>query len=407
MVFHLRSKTLLEKIMQNLKTLAALVATALLSVTAIASAQTVTGGGASLPAKLYKGEADSILPSNFTYASTGSGTGRTAFLTNDSSLFPGASGTVHYAGSDSVLTAAQINTYNATYNVAGDANRYGPLIQIPSVGTSVTIPYNNGNANLNLTDAQLCGIFSGRITNWSSISSSRTGAIRVVYRTGSSGTTELLTRFLSTVCAAETTANFPGYTSKLVNNSFATTSTFTSLFKAGALPSTWVPAALSEELYASVYATANAVGYVGPDMIPSLTDATKVARLRGFSPSEVSVQATLDTVAPPTGAAAADPLNWVPVFTNPSTGYPIAGYTNFFLGQCYKNAAVATSLRTTLQKHYTGGNDTAIRAHGFIPLTSTWRTAVLQRFVLQSNAAAINNVSTCGTIGQPGNIGRP
>ena len=61
--------------MNKYKTLAALVATALLATVGAASAQTVTGGGASLPADLYKGSADSILPTNFSYAVTGSGTG--------------------------------------------------------------------------------------------------------------------------------------------------------------------------------------------------------------------------------------------------------------------------------------------------------------------------------------------
>ena len=54
--------------MTKYKTLAALVATALLATAGAASAQTaVTGGGASLPADLYKGQADSILPANFSY----------------------------------------------------------------------------------------------------------------------------------------------------------------------------------------------------------------------------------------------------------------------------------------------------------------------------------------------------
>src|SRR5690606_23740249 len=96
-------------------------------------------------------------------------------------------------------------TYNSTYNVAGDPNRYGPLLQFPSVATSVTIPFNKTGAALNLTDAQVCGIFSGRISTWQGVTGSgRTGAIQVVYRNESSGTSELLTRFLSTVCATET-----------------------------------------------------------------------------------------------------------------------------------------------------------------------------------------------------------
>ena len=73
---------------------------------------------------------------------------------------------------------------------------------------------------------------------------------------------------------------------------------------------------------------------------------------QGFSPDEVSVQATLETAAPPTGAAAENPANWVPVFGNPSAGYPIAGYTNFVFGQCYKNATVGANVRGFLTRHY-------------------------------------------------------
>ncbi len=132
--------------MNKYKTLAALVATALLATAGAASAQTaVTGGGASLPADLYKGSADSILPANFSYAVTGSGTGKKAFLENNSALFS-TTGTVHFAGSDSVLSSTELNTYNSTYNVSGDANRYGALVQIPSVATSVTIPFNKAGS---------------------------------------------------------------------------------------------------------------------------------------------------------------------------------------------------------------------------------------------------------------------
>src|SRR6185437_6227446 len=163
-------------------------------------------------------------------------------------------------------------------------------------------------------------------------------------------------------------------------------------------------------LYNAVYAVDGRIGYVGPDVIPSLTDATKVAKVKSFSPDEVSVQATLETAAPPTGAAAENPANWVPVFGNPSAGYPIAGYTNFVFGQCYKNATFGANVRGFLTRHYgstvvngveQGPNDAAIRAHKFIPLTKAWRDAVRARFATATNAGAVNNPSTCSGIGRP------
>lgn len=395
--------------MNKYKTLAALVATALLATAGAASAQTaVTGGGASLPADLYKGAADSILPANFSYAVTGSGTGKKAFLENNASLFS-TTGTVHFAGSDSVLSSTELSTYNSTYNVSGDTNRYGALVQIPSVATSVTVPFNKAGSAIDLSVAQICGIFSGKITNWSSIDSARSGTIQVVYRGESSGTSELLARFLTAACQP---ADVSGTTLKLTNGvpAFSVQSTFANLFTT--VPSNFIaaPATGGTALYNAVYAADGRIGYVGPDVIPSLTDATKVAKVKGFSPDEVSVQATLETAAPPTGAAAENPANWVPVFGNPSAGYPIAGYTNFVFGLCYKNATVGANVRGFLTRHYgstvvngveQGPNDAAIRAHKFIPLTKAWRDAVRARFATATNAGAVNNPSTCSGIGRP------
>lgn len=406
--------------MTKYKILAAVVATALMSVAGVASAQVaVTGGGASLPADLYKGSPDSILPANFSYAVTGSGTGKSAFLTNNSALFS-ATGTVHFAGSDSVLSGGDATVptagseraiYNATYNVAGDPNRYGPLLQFPSVATSVTIPFNKAGAALNISDANLCGIFAGQITDWSQVAGSgRTGALRVVYRNESSGTSELLTRYLTTVCPLQ-----PGLdltSTSLKEGKFSVQSTFKNLFVGNVAPGTFdaAPAAGGTSLYNTVNAVQGRIGYVGPDVIPNLEDATKVATLRNFSPSEVNVSLTLGTIAPPSTAAdLANPAKWVPVFTNPGDGYPIAGYTNFVIGQCYKSAPATAQLRAFLSNHYsvgaTGTNDAAVRAHGFIPLTQVWREAIRNNLVLATSVNGLGNSSTCGV--SPNNIGRP
>ena len=378
--------------MNKYKTLAALVATALLATAGAASAQSlVQGGGASLPAKLYKGSADSILPANFSYEVTGSGTGKQAFLENRADLFK-TTGTVHFAGSDSVLTDAEIAAYAANF-----APTYGPLIQIPSVGTSVTVPFNSAGGNLDLSVTQLCGVFAGTITNWSTLDANRSGPITVVYRNEKSGTTELLTRFPASACSASDTAG-----STLIGGKFSTTQEFWKQFSS--LPANFTTASAlgSQPLYDKVYATTGAIGYIGPDVVPNLSDATKIAKVRGFSPNDPSVQATLDTVLPPTGAAANDVRNWAPVFTNPpAVGYPIVGYTTFELGQCYKAGNVALALRGFLLGHYNGNNDAASRAHGFVPLTPAWRDAIRTRFVLASSVNGVNNASACAGLGRP------
>ncbi len=393
--------------MNKTTTLAALVAAAMLSVAGAASAQiAVKGGGASLPAKLYKGETTSILPGNFSYAVTGSGTGKKAFLENNASLF-GTTGTVHFAGSDSVLSASELSTYTANYNSATSAQKYGPLIQIPSVATAVTLPFRKSGVSLNLSKEQVCRIFAGTATDWSQISSA-SGPITVIIRDGSSGTSELLSRFLTSACNSMPAA--VRGSGVLVNNVFTTTSTFSSLYAVRPAHIQIAPAVTdnaSQDLYDHVMAAEGRIGYVGPDVIPNLSDDTLVAKINSFLPNDPGVQATLNTILPPTGTAANDPANWVPVFGNPSTGYPIAGYTNFVLGQCYKSAPVKTQLQNFLVNHYTGGNDTSIALHGFIPLSATWRDAIKARFLtstdptVPSNPASLNYAGTCGTDGRP------
>ena len=102
-------------------------------------------------------------------------------------------------------------------------------MQIPSVATSVTIPFNKAGSAVDLSVTQICGIFSGKITSWSSIDSARSGAIQVVYRGESSGTTELLARFLTSACKP---ADVSGTALKLTNGvpAFSVQSTFANLF---------------------------------------------------------------------------------------------------------------------------------------------------------------------------------
>ncbi|PJL11387.1 alkaline phosphatase [Stenotrophomonas maltophilia] len=369
----------------------------------------VQGGGATMPAALYQGSPDSILPSSFSYAPTNSGVGKLAFLTNDPSRFS-TTGTVHFAGSDAVLSGAEMSVYNNTFDRSGDPSRYGALIQIPVALAPVVIPFNKPGSAVDLSVTQICGIFSGKINHWSQLAGSgRSGYIRVVYRGESSGISELLTRFLTSACQP---ADVSATTLKLTNGvpAFSVQSTFANLFTL--VPSNFVaaPASGDAAVYAAILATDGTIGYTGPDLSLDLSDATRVARVKGFSPKDVSTQATLDTVAPPTDAAAQNPANWVPVFANPSSGYPIVGTTNLLFGQCYKDVLLAARIRGALHRIYgsivvngveQGPNDAAIGAHKFIPLNKAWRDAIRMRFVAASNAAALNNPSTCSGIGRP------
>ncbi|PCM46573.1 protein disulfide reductase [Pseudomonas fluorescens] len=358
-----------------------------LTVAALASAQAmaVTGGGATLPAALYKGSADSILPASFSYAAVGSGAGKIAFLTNNPAGFS-TTGTVHFAGSDSILNASELSTYKNTYNAS-----YGPLIQLPSVATSVAIPYKKaGQTALNLTSAQLCEVFSGQKTTWGALlGTSDATTIRVVYRNVSSGTSEILTRHLNSVCPTQ----------------FATNSTFTSARIGGiALPSNWVGVANTSEVATAVNAVDGSIGYVGPDGVDATSNAV-VARVNGVQPTALNVTLALSSVNPPANAIdAADPSKWSPVVANPTSGYKLAAYTNFIFGQCYKDATVAAAVKAFLTQHYSNpGNNTATQAHKFVAVPNAWKTAVTANFITNTsgNNLDINNASVCNAIGRP------
>ena len=148
--------------------------------------ESVTGKGSSfannfMQACIVKYNAANTGGHTVTYTSTGSGTGKSQF----------ASDAVDFAASDSA--------YSSGYPTRGYA-------YVPVTGGPVAIAYNKvGVKNLKLTPAILSGIFSGSITTWNdpaivkinkSQAAKLTGAITVVYRSGTSGTTQNLQNYL-------------------------------------------------------------------------------------------------------------------------------------------------------------------------------------------------------------------
>ncbi|ROO34102.1 substrate-binding domain-containing protein [Pseudomonas sp. 7SR1] len=364
----------------------------------------VNGGGATLPQPLY--QTSGVLTAGFApYIGVGSGAGKAAFLNNDYTKFVAGntSKNVHWAGSDSKLSTTELSNYVTAHGAA-----WGPLIQVPSVATSVAIPFNKtGTANVNLSVNQLCGVFSGRLTDWSQITGSgRTGAITVVYRAESSGTTELFTRFLNAKCAETGT--------------FAVTTNFASSYSGG-LPTGAVSATGSQAVMTALNAAQGRITYMSPDYaatsLAGLDDATKVARVAGVSPAPANVSTAIAAVSVPAAANRANPNAWVPVFaatTNPndpsvvaypSSGYPILGFTNLIFSQCYADATQTTQVRDFFTRHYNAtaasSNDAAITANRFVPLPATWKTAIRSSFVTATNALSIGNANVCNGIGRP------
>lgn len=363
----------------------------------------INGGGATLPQPLY--QTSGVLTAGFApYIGVGSGNGKAAFLNNDYTKFvAGTTGkNVHWAGSDSKLSTTELSNYAAARNAT-----WGPLIQVPSVATSVAIPFNKaGTAAVDLSINDLCGVFSGRLTDWSKIAGSgRTGPITVVYRNESSGTTELFTRFLNAKCTSEP------------KGSFAVTTNFASSYQGG-LPAGAVAAVTSQGVMDALNAGDGRITYMSPDYaaptLAGLDDATKVAKVAGVSPAPANVSAAIAAVPVPS-ANLDKPNNWVPVFaatTNPSdpsvvpyptTGYPILGFTNLIFSQCYADATQTSQVRAFFSRHYGAlvNNDSAINSNRFVPLPAAWKTAIRDSFVTASSGLSIGNTSVCNAIGRP------
>lgn len=383
-----------------------------MTLAALCSAQAamadINGGGATLPQALY--QTSGVLTAGFAqYIGVGSGNGKAAFLNNDYTKFQAGvtNKNVHWAGSDSKLSATELSTY-----ASAKQPTWGKLIQVPSVGTSVAIPFNkSGSAAVDLSVQELCGVFSGRINTWDGISGSgRTGPIVVVYRSESSGTTELFTRFLNAKCNAET-------------GNFAVTTTFGTSFSGG-LPAGAVAATGSQGVMTALAAGDGRITYMSPDFaaptLAGLDDATKVARVgknvatntQGVSPAAANVSAAIGAVPVPAAADRSNPDAWVPVFgpdntagvqPYPTSGYPILGFTNLIFSQCYADATQTTQVRDFFTKHYgaSNNNDAAITANAFVPLPTAWKATVRASFLTASNALSIGNTNGCNGIGRP------
>ncbi|WP_144631031.1 substrate-binding domain-containing protein [Bordetella genomosp. 13] len=403
--------------------LASAVALGLMSVAAGAMAQKVVSGGATLPQTLYT----TIMPANnidFSYLGTGSGTGKTAVLTNDGSLFGHAGRSVAIAGSDVVITPAEDATYKADH-IDAATNKWGPMLQIPSVATSVTIPFNkavtSGAADLDFsaTDsatapdvADLCKIFSGAVTDWSDIpGSNRSGPITVLYRDEGSGTSALLANFLRSQCPTElfATSHLKATNSTGRGVFQLDQQTFKMQFKNDTVPSNFVPVTGSSGMRVGVFAAEGRVGYVGPDVVAAadLADPTKYAKVRGASPTGANVGLAVADRAVPTSANFNTRAAWAPNFGVPTSGYPIVGFTTLVVNQCYSgtdaNGTQAAIVAFLTKLYTTTDHDAAINADNFVPLSSSWKTAVTNTFLNNTSGRGLNigNATVCNSIGKP------
>lgn len=149
---------------------------------------TLNGAGASFPAPLYQrwfeeyGKKNSSIKVN--YQSVGSGAGRNQLI----------SGTVDFGASDSAMSDAEIERVSKG------------VVMVPMTAGSVVVAFNlPGNVALRLSRLALAEIFLGKITKWNDPKLAGINPtiklpdlpISVVYRSDSSGTTDLFTSHLN------------------------------------------------------------------------------------------------------------------------------------------------------------------------------------------------------------------
>ncbi|KUZ45084.1 substrate-binding domain-containing protein [Burkholderia territorii] len=417
---------------------------------AMAAGPVIQGGGSSLVAPTIgaaspaSGEIGLYGTANgtFTYYSVGSGAGQNAFLNNQPTYFgSGVTGTVHFANSDAALTTAQVTSYNAS-TVGSNS---GPLIQIPYIVTAITVPVVNGPTmtstttpqttpgqahSIALNDDDLCGIFSGKLTNWNQVTNPETKSfytanapIKVVYRADGSGTTELLTRHLAAVCTTTNTASGVKFIDSLT---FANTSAFPT-----GVPSNFIAASGSGGVRSSLTSLSSAgtaaVAYLSPDYTNTyIASQSAVVTSSGalqlplaslyntkanayYAPTYANATTAIGTIsAPSTSTAAADPTQWVPVsgtaytaLANPSAGYPVSGTSQIILSQCYANATVASNVQSFLNNHYTNASyASVVHGNGFDTVPSGFKTAIVADFLSNSSGYGldINDASTCAVV---------
>jgi ABC-type phosphate transport system substrate-binding protein len=390
---------------------------AMAGMTSIASAQsnTLVGGGSTLPAVGYVGietqEADPTVQRQFTpsddslfgvyslragnpvvsYCQSGSGAGKAILAmyewpNNVQMACPGGNtptgfgapaagrsdlAQANFAASDSPLTSADFGNYTAGH--AGNLP-----VQLPAIAGSVAIALNKAGVpsySLNLSDAQICGVFAGQITNWSTLTAGAvSGPIRVVFRSDGSGTTFALSNHLAAVCQAAGV----GTASKhfIADQSFRNV---VAQFNP-TIPSTWIGVSGGPAVANSIYWTDGTIGYV--EMVNALIAGPNFAglnfaKVNGFDPSEfgaasvpvnVVFNQVINGVNASTGRPALAAISPVPTsqcialvnpsdYANPS-GYPIVA-VSYLLGNMHGNGGDLAHTRGLLGSPY----NTALRVN--------------------------------------------
>jgi len=419
----------------------------LLCLASAASATTLVGGGATLPAIGYTGSATFPSPltpitpgagsllgvysaatggSPTSYCPTGSGAGKKILAGNDSANFQvnltcgttapaplGFGGTglaqAHFAASDAPLAVSEFNNY-----VLGHGTGTQPT-QLPAIAGAISIVFRK-DANtttgapvvnsMTLTEAQICGIFSGQITDWSTLATAGvvptgvSGPIKVAFRSDGSGTSFSFLNHLSAVCPSNVA---PGNTAAInfqTNQSFATgAAAYTLVNSIPANGNKGITDALAGAGGDGAIGYAEAAnGVTAPAKFAAVKNSHAASTAPGINPSTgfgtTAVPVTLvfdqaisdsNTVAGQNGAL----LNGRPILTplsttsqciavvnpndyaDPTSGYPILAVT-YLLGNAQGNGSDAAAVRGLLFSPYNKTTRSSVTKIGRITTGYAW-----------------------------------
>ncbi|WP_187360165.1 PstS family phosphate ABC transporter substrate-binding protein [Chitinolyticbacter meiyuanensis] len=292
--------------------------------------------------------------------------------------FGAATVDANFVGSDSPISQSEYTTFITNKGVA----KTEPA-QFPAIGGAIALVYNKpGLATLNLTTAQVCGIFSGTITNWSALGGAA-APIKIVYRADGSGTTFGFSNFLSKVCNTptkkfNTSQNFVGSPDGVL----------------AAAPAGSISASGNGAVVTTIDTNANTIGYAEAANVGALANA-KISRVNGQSPltnytgfnllaADLLVDQVISGFNATTGrpnVVALSPAAPVPgcvllvkpdAYAAVTTGYPIQAIS-YFLGYYKGNGAKTADLRTLLNSPFNAaikaGTTTIGAGKGFVFLS--------------------------------------
>ncbi len=282
------------------------------------------------------------------YNPTGSGAGVSNFT----------AGQVNFAGSDSALSPTAGEPAAAAKTCGSTA------LDLPMVVGPIAIAFKlNGVQDLTLTPSVIAQIFSGKITTWNdqAIASINNGvslpstAIKVVYRSDSSGTTQNFETYLSKAAPTD-------FTAKPAKDNAAT------VFKGSGQ-------AKSQGVAQAISSTEGSIGYVEYSFAVSGSLATAKIDNGGGA-----VEISKDTASAAAGAATVtgtgDDLSLnLDYATKVSGAYPLILVTYEIACTKYKDAATGSAVKSFLQ--YTAGpGQDSLAQLGYAPLPSELLTKV-------------------------------